>query len=172
MKKEHLLVLMRHAKSDWNAEYRHDFDRPLSKRGRRDAEGMSRWLADQELGSVSLVSSTAVRALETAEYILSELALDRTNFHLEEKLYACDQAMILDVINRQSQTDSTCIIVAHNPALDQTLEFLCPATVRYTDKGKLMTTAAAAILSYSYSDTQTKINSVKLRTLMRPRELV
>ncbi len=172
MTKEHLLVLMRHAKSDWKADYRHDFDRPLSKRGRRDAARMSAWLADQDLEAVSLISSTAERARETAEYVISELALDRANIYFEEKLYGCDRARVLDLIKTRAKPGSTSMIIAHNPALDQTLELLCENSVSYTGNGKLMTTAAVAILSYKCSDSQAHMGTVKLRAMMRPRELV
>ena len=171
MPKEHLLVLMRHAKSDWNADYWQDFDRPLSKRGHRDAARMSKWLAKQGLKSVSLISSTALRARETSEYLISGLALHPSNCSLEEKLYACDRGTILDIVKAQSRQSSRCIIVAHNPALDEVLEYLCPDSVSYTGTGKLMTTAAVAILSYTRSASKQEFESIKLRAFMRPREL-
>ena len=31
------LLLLRHAKSDWESGFLNDFDRPLAKRGRQDA---------------------------------------------------------------------------------------------------------------------------------------
>ncbi|MGH8513640.1 MAG: SixA phosphatase family protein, partial [Gammaproteobacteria bacterium] len=37
------LLVMRHAKSDWDSGAGSDFDRPLAKRGERDAPRMGRW---------------------------------------------------------------------------------------------------------------------------------
>lgn len=161
---------MRHAKSDWNANYNHDFDRPLSKRGHRDAARMSKWLAAQDLPLVSLISSTATRARETAEYLVCDLALGKANYRFEDKLYDCDRMTLLELSNRRAKPGSTTIILAHNPALDQTLEYLCRDSVSYTGNGKLMTTAAVAILSYPCADSQIRTESLKLKTLMRPRE--
>ena len=42
----HTLVVIRHAKSDWDIDAA-DRDRPLAKRGRRQAPDARRWSADQ-----------------------------------------------------------------------------------------------------------------------------
>ena len=56
------LIVMRHAKSEWNAGPMADFDRPLAPRGQRDAVKMSRWLAGQPFAPGEIKSSTARRA--------------------------------------------------------------------------------------------------------------
>jgi phosphohistidine phosphatase len=77
------LLLMRHAKSDWDAEYGSDHDRPLNARGRRSAKLMGRVLAEQGLEPGQVISSTALRAKTTAELAIAAgqwdaaLALDR-----------------------------------------------------------------------------------------------
>ena len=55
------LLLMRHAKSDWDADYGLDHDRPLNDRGLRSARLMGRVLADEGLVPELVISSTAVR---------------------------------------------------------------------------------------------------------------
>ena len=42
------VLLFRHAKSDWEAEAEFDRDRPLNKRGKRDAKRMGRHLSTVE----------------------------------------------------------------------------------------------------------------------------
>jgi phosphohistidine phosphatase len=77
------LLLMRHAKSDWDAEYGSDHDRPLSERGTKSAKLMGRVLAEEGLEPGQVISSTALRARSTAELAIaagkwhSGLALDR-----------------------------------------------------------------------------------------------
>lgn len=77
------LLLMRHAKSDWDAEYGSDHDRPLNHRGAKSARLMGRVLADQGLIPDRVTSSTALRARRTAELAIesgnwdAELVLDR-----------------------------------------------------------------------------------------------
>ncbi len=77
------LLLMRHAKSDWEAEYGSDHDRPLNERGTKSARLMGRVLADLGLIPDLVISSTARRARNTAELAIesgrwdTELVLDR-----------------------------------------------------------------------------------------------
>jgi phosphohistidine phosphatase len=74
---------MRHAKSDWDADYGSDHDRPLNRRGVESAQLMGRVLADQGLAPDLVISSTAVRARTTAELAMAagdwraDLLLDR-----------------------------------------------------------------------------------------------
>jgi phosphohistidine phosphatase len=77
------LLLMRHAKSDWDAEYGSDHDRPLNGRGTRSAKLMGRVLTEEGLEPDHVISSTALRARSTAELAIAagpwdaRLALDR-----------------------------------------------------------------------------------------------
>lgn len=61
------LLVMRHAKSDWNAPYGGDHDRPLNDRGVRSAQSMGRLLRTEGEVPDLVISSTAVRARSTAE---------------------------------------------------------------------------------------------------------
>jgi phosphohistidine phosphatase len=78
------LLLMRHAKSDWDADYESDHERPLNERGLRSARLMGRVLAEEGLVPDLIISSTAVRARTTAELAIeaggwsSEIRLDRS----------------------------------------------------------------------------------------------
>ena len=78
------LLLMRHAKSDWDADYGSDHDRPLNNRGLRSARLMGRVLAEEGLVPDLIISSTALRARRTAELAIeggdwdSALVLDRS----------------------------------------------------------------------------------------------
>ena len=60
------LLVMRHAKSDRDADYDGDHERPLNHRGIRSARIMGRVLAADGLAPDLVVTSTAVRARSTA----------------------------------------------------------------------------------------------------------
>lgn len=78
------LLLMRHAKSDWEADHGGDHDRPLNDRGTHSARLMGRVLSSLDRVPHLVISSTAVRARTTAELAIeagewsSELRLDRS----------------------------------------------------------------------------------------------
>src|ERR1700685_1820235 len=59
------LVLLRHAESDCPDVA--DQDRPLAKRGRRDAPAVGRWLGQSGYAPDAVICSTARRARETWE---------------------------------------------------------------------------------------------------------
>ena len=69
----HTLVVIRHAKSDWDVDAA-DRDRPLAKRGRRQAPPTGRWLAAQDLALDLAVVSPAARARQTWELVAAQLA--------------------------------------------------------------------------------------------------
>ena len=59
------LLVLRHGKSDWDADYRGDHERPLASRGRRAAAAVGRFLAAAGPMPDRVLSSSAVRALST-----------------------------------------------------------------------------------------------------------
>lgn len=61
------LLVMRHAKSDWNADYGRDHDRPLNQRGVRSARYMGQLLSEEGKVPDLVITSTAVRARSTAQ---------------------------------------------------------------------------------------------------------
>jgi len=61
------LLILRHAKSSWKNPGLADHNRPLNKRGKRDAPRVGRLLRDKNLTPDLILSSTAKRALDTAE---------------------------------------------------------------------------------------------------------
>lgn len=68
---ETLLVLVRHAQTDWNVERRFQgqLDVPLSATGRVEAQEVAEWLASLPLRFSALYSSDLNRAAETAKPI-------------------------------------------------------------------------------------------------------
>ena len=58
------LVIVRHAKSSWDYDV-DDHERPLSARGRRDAEALGRLLSQRSLRPDLVFCSTATRTRQT-----------------------------------------------------------------------------------------------------------
>ena len=66
------LILIRHAKSSWDAPGMSDSERPLNERGKKDAPEMAKRLRKRGLKIDAFVSSPAERALRTARYFAKE----------------------------------------------------------------------------------------------------
>lgn len=87
------LTLVRHAKSDWSLPGQQDWDRPLNKRGQRDAPEMARRLRARKLKPDLVLASPAVRALTTAAIMARELKVPAAQVRQDERLYLASPAM-------------------------------------------------------------------------------
>jgi phosphohistidine phosphatase len=81
------LLLVRHAKSDWNDASLSDFDRPLNERGKRDAPAMAHRLLDKKIAIDAFISSPAKRARKTASIFSKEYGKDKEELILIDELY-------------------------------------------------------------------------------------
>jgi phosphohistidine phosphatase len=109
------VYLIRHAKSSWDDSSLADHDRPLNKRGRRDAPKMATYLKDS-IGSVDvIVSSSAKRAQLTAKEF--ELAFEDSleEFVTERDLYHASREEILRVISQIDDRYDKALVFGHNP---------------------------------------------------------
>ena len=61
------VIIFRHGKSDWDAAFDSDHNRPVSKRGKKDAKKMGKYLNRIEQDPDLTISSTALRARDTAK---------------------------------------------------------------------------------------------------------
>jgi phosphohistidine phosphatase len=104
------LTLIRHAKSSWDGD-EEDHARPLSKRGRRSADAIGRWLAGRMPEHV--VCSDAVRTRETWARIAD--AGDGPGAKFLPELYHASCDVILQVLRRAEVGHLG--LVGHNPGI-------------------------------------------------------
>lgn len=116
------LVLFRHAKSDWDAGFDSDQERPLNKRGKRDAKRMGRYLAGLGVPE-RVVTSSAVRAVKTVE-LAAEAGGWASEILVEERLYEADPATVIAVIQEQPDAHGTLLVAGHEPAFSETARLL------------------------------------------------
>jgi phosphohistidine phosphatase len=67
------LILIRHAKSDWDDPALSDHDRPLNARGQLSAPRIGAWLAERGVTPDAVLCSTALRTRETWDGIATHL---------------------------------------------------------------------------------------------------
>jgi phosphohistidine phosphatase len=118
------LVLIRHAKSDWNNPWLEDHDRPLAERGLKDAPTMAKRLKKRNLNPEIILSSTALRAVETAKITSKELNFPEEEICFEKNLYHASAGTILKYIHHQKDSKNTLLIFGHNPGLNELISFL------------------------------------------------
>ena len=108
------LLVMRHAKSDWGAAFGDDHERPLAQRGVKAARRMGRFLADAGAAPQLVVSSTAVRALTTAE-LAAEAGDWGCPIVATEDLYASDAESVLERVCETEAGIERLLIAGHEP---------------------------------------------------------
>jgi len=120
------LTLVRHAKSSWKDTSLSDRDRPLNKRGKRDAPEMGRRIVAAGIRPSLIVSSPAVRAWTTAKIIADEIGYPREFLQRDNGLYLATVNGILDVIVAQDVGFSSLMLVGHNPGFTDFANYLVP----------------------------------------------
>ncbi len=117
------LVLIRHGKSDWGVAAG-DRERPLARRGRRQAPAVGRWLAAQGVVLDLAIVSQARRARQTWELVAAELGDAAPPADVTDAAYTFDAGVLAEVIERLPDVARTVAIVGHNPALEETVATL------------------------------------------------
>ena len=108
------LILLRHAKSDWPDVP--DRERPLAKRGRRDAPRIGRWLHEHGYQPDVVVVSAATRTKQTWDLLAPELG-GAPAVRFEPRAYAASALTLLYLAQELPARYRTALFIAHNPGL-------------------------------------------------------
>lgn len=119
------LLLIRHAKSSWKDKNLADIERPLNKRGKKDALFMANILKKKNIYPDLILSSNAKRAKLTAELFCKEFALSDEKISIDERLYEAAHSNIIKVIKEVNENIKTLFVFGHNPGLTTLHNFLC-----------------------------------------------
>jgi phosphohistidine phosphatase len=145
-------VLLRHAKSAWPDVA--DHERPLARRGQRDAPGVGRWLRQAGYVPDLVVCSTAQRARETWQLAAAGLA-SAPVVRFEPRVYHADADDLLDLVRQIPPEVRTLLVVGHEPTLRELTLLLAATVVDGSDPGRLervrlkFPTAATAVLAFT-----------------------
>ena len=138
-------MLLRHAKSDWPDVP--DRERPLAKRGRRDAPVVGRWLHDHGYLPDAVICSAARRTQQTWELVARELG-GSPSVTFEPRAYAASALTLLNLVRELPAASRTAMLVGHNPGVAELATSLAQPP-DHDDAPIRFPTAAAAILDVS-----------------------
>lgn len=110
------VYFIRHAKSSWSDLSLRDFDRPLNKRGKRDAPFMAAKLRAFGVKPDAIITSPANRAMTTATHFAKALDILPQNMLQESRIYEAYATTVLQIIQAQPNNYETILIFGHNPA--------------------------------------------------------
>jgi phosphohistidine phosphatase len=117
------LLLLRHGKSDWDADYGHDRDRPLAKRGRKAAVAVGKTLTLMRRSPELIVTSPARRARDTAELAAEAGGWDATIGDLET-LYGGPPEVVMGALGAVPEDVSRLMVVGHEPVWSELASLL------------------------------------------------
>lgn len=120
------LTIVRHAKSSWDDPGLPDRERPLNKRGERDAPIMGDRIAAAGIRPSLIVSSPAVRAWTTAKAVARAINYPLEFLQRENGLYLASVNGILDVIAAQDNGFNSLMLFGHNPGFTDFANYLVP----------------------------------------------
>jgi len=116
------LVLMRHAKSSWETN-EDDIHRPLSSRGKRDAEAAGRYLQELGLSFDVVLLSPAARVRETWAG-LTAAGVTASSERVVDDIYHRDADAIVAAIREAGGHASTVLVLGHSPTIPETVELV------------------------------------------------
>jgi phosphohistidine phosphatase len=121
--------VLRHAKSSWKTDGQADMDRPLNKRGERDAPDMGRRLKALGVKPKRIIASPAKRAVQTAKRVAYRLNYKYGKIETESRLYLADPAEILRYLHVRDDKAARLLIVGHNPGLTEFVNWMAGQAV-------------------------------------------
>lgn len=123
------IYLVRHAKSSWEDYSLSDIERPLNKRGLRDAPFMGKLLNQQHISPDRIITSPAKRALSTAEIFMKEMDIPAEDIIIDNRIYGASPIEMINFITGIPDDFSNIMIFGHNPTFTTLANFLADAKI-------------------------------------------
>ena len=123
------LYLVRHAKSSWKYPDLDDFERPLNKRGRKNAPFMGKVLKKLKVAPDVVLSSPANRAAMTARIIAASINYPLENIRYNEAIYEFSESALIHLVKRIDDAVNKAMVVGHNPAINGMANYIADQSI-------------------------------------------
>lgn len=111
------LYLMRHAKSSWKHAELNDLERPLLEKGLKRTRLVIEYLQEKNTNIELIITSNAVRAVDTARIIAHAFKVDESNFRIEKGVYMADNDSLFDQLFDLPEKVTQVMMIGHNPSI-------------------------------------------------------
>ncbi len=120
-----MLYLVRHATAADRSEPISDFDRPLIEKGKKESEKMADLLKSQGIKPQIFLSSSAIRALETAQIFAKTFRHPKSKIILDEKIYSSSSgSTFIESIKKLDNKKNVVFLFGHEPTISEFASFL------------------------------------------------
>ena len=171
MNKSTTLLVMRHAKSDWDVGHGSDFDRVLSARGITDAPRMGQWIVDQDYTPDQLICSPAQRVRETILAASKVWEQDEGQIKWDHEIYNANLSQLLAIVAGDLTEGKINLLIGHNPGVSELILYLSGDRVPEQASSNLMPTATITVLKLANSDNPVNYGDWQIIDYMKPRLL-
>ena len=120
------IILVRHAKSSWKDLGLKDFDRPLNKRGKRDAPFMGEKLKEKKILPDLILSSPAKRARKTAVKVAEAIGYPKKRIEYRDIMYHSEARYLFEMVKDLDDSKDTVMLFGHNPGFNDFADLLLP----------------------------------------------
>tara|TARA_B100001109_G_scaffold28416_1_gene21737 strand:+ start:425 stop:913 length:489 start_codon:yes stop_codon:yes gene_type:complete len=159
------IYILRHAKSSWSNKNLSDFERPLAKRGIRDAKKVGNYGKINQIKISKVLCSKARRAKETFDIVADDFSFKIDDAAYTDDLYYGKYNQILSFLKKINDKYMNILIIGHNPMLHILIESL-------TDKDiAKFSTCNLAIISHSDKWNMIDNGKCSLESIIRPKEI-
>ena len=165
------LLLLRHAKSDWGADFEHDFERPLNKRGRRTIKRMARWMRTESLIPEHIVSSDAERARQTTLRLCEFADIPTDIVEWRHSVYEASVETLLEVVQAIAEPTASALLVGHNPGIEYLVRYLSDDSLTHWNEANLIPTTTLAHLIIPVSWAGLGQATAEVARIARPRQI-
>lgn len=117
-------ILVRHAHAQWPAYTGRDFDRPLTERGRREAQDTGRAIVAAGVPPQRIIASSALRTRQTALILMDCLQLPADALQLLDSLYNAQSPALWSALGASASDGAPVLLVAHNPGISELARLL------------------------------------------------
>ncbi len=161
------LILVRHAKTEPLTDAENDFERKLKKRGHKDARLVSDYLIGKGVVPDVIVSSPAVRALQTAKIMAGAFNIPESSVKEAPFIYGgfTNEEFIIQITDMAGDAGSV-MIVGHNP------EIALMAVELTGENFFQFPTTATVVLNFSATSwSEIQVGQGKIQLFVYPKEL-
>ena len=161
------LILVRHAKTEALTDAENDFERKLKKRGHKDARLVSDYLIGKGVAPDLIISSPAVRALQTAKIMAGAFNIPESDVKKAPFIYGgFSNEEFINHIDELSGDAGSVMVVGHNPEIALTAVELTAENFFH------FPTTATVVLNFSAGSwSQITGGQGKIQLFVYPKEL-
>jgi len=158
-----MLLVMRHAKSDWGTEVG-DHQRPLNKRGQKSARRMGKLITEIGLTPDLIITSSAVRSATTAK-LAAEAGKWECPIRETDDFYETTVGVVLNELRQVPSNVENCLIIGHDVTWSRTVQVL-------TGANAAMRTATVAVIDIGGPWSKIGNRRGELIALLQPRHFL